>query len=339
MSESSEKLAVIVRVSQIASIPDADKIVCARMEDNAWQVVVPKDAFVVGDLGVFFVIDSVVDSTNPALAFMAARKSLVWNVRMKKCLSQGLLVPISALAYWGVDPATVKQGDDVTTATKTTKRTREEDLPNNPQASGVFPSHIASQTDELNLLSYKAAFQEFLGEKAYISLKCDGSSSFFYHDEERVFHACSRRQKLKPDADNAWNRLAKKYNLSEVLKGTTLGVFGEACGPKLNGNKMGLTQEDLFVFDVWDYKNRRYFSLDELSQFCALNSLKQAKVLWRGEFNWSDIQSLVEYSSELKYDSNGESAEGLVLRLSHHSYSDILGKRLSVKVINPNYKQ
>jgi len=337
MSESSEKLAVIVKVSQITPIPDADKIVCARMEDNAWQVVVPKDAFVVGDLGVFFVIDSVVDSTNPALAFMAARHNIVWPCRMRKQLSQGLLVPLSALSYWGIDPTSVKQGNDVTVGTKTTKRVRAEDLPSNPQASGGFPHHIVSKTDELNLLSYKAAFNSLLGKPASITLKMDGSSST-YLIKDGQFTSCSRGQMLKPDSENGWTRMAKKYDLPQLL-GTNpqLIIQAEVVGPKFNGNRLGLTEEDLFVFDIFNTENRTYRNFSSLKRFCDCAGLKVAPLIWSGVFNFKSIDELVELASQQKYQ-NGRPAEGIVIRADSCDWSDELGKRLSVKVINPDYK-
>lgn len=334
---SSEKLATIVRVSAINSIPDADKIVAVLMEDNAWQVVAPKDSFKVGDLGVFFVIDSIVDSSNPDLSFMAARKNLVWPVRMKKCLSQGLLIPVSALKYWGVEPGSVKQGDDVTERSKTTKRTRAEDLPNNPQAAGLFPSNIVSITDELNLLSNKKAFEELRGKAVTITLKMDGSSST-YLIKGGEFSPCSRRQSLKPDSINAWTRLAAKYGLPSLLSvHPSLVIQGEACGPNLNGNRLSLTQEELFVFDIFDQVKRTYFSIYELEAFCTSNGLKMAPVVWRGIFNFSSIDELVALSTQQKY-GNGNPAEGVVIRADDKEWSHTLGKRLSVKVINPDYK-
>ena len=337
MQNSSSNLATIVRISGISPIPDADKIVKATMEDNAWQVVVPKDSFNVGDLGVYFVIDSLVDSTNPALAFMAARKNIVWPVRLKKQLSQGLLIPISSLAYWGIDPISVKQGDDVTDLTKTTKRLREEDAPSNPAAAGSFPSHVISQTDELNLLSFKAVFAALQGKKVTITLKMDGSSSTFLN-LDGAFTACSRRLKLKPDAENGWNRLAAKYDLRTLLSVYTANVIqGEVVGPKFNGNRLGLTEEDLYVFDIFNTVTRSYRSYDEMKAFCDQFGLKTVPLVWQGIFNFNSIDELVQLASEQKYQ-NGKPAEGIVIRADSGEWSDDLGKRLSVKVINPDYK-
>lgn len=337
MTTSSEKLATIVMVSDITPIPDADKIVKAMMTDNAWQVVVPKDSFVVGQLGIYFVIDSVVDSTNPALAFMAARKNIVWPVRLKKQLSQGLLVPLSALTHWGVDPASVKQGDDVTEVTKTTKRVREEDSVNNPQAAGGFPSHVVSQTDELNLLSYKGVFNELKGQPVTITLKMDGSSSTFLNLDGE-FVACSRRLKLKPDAENGWNRLAVKHDLKGLLNtNPTLVIQAEVVGPKFNGNRLSLAQEDLYVFDVFDTVTRAYRSFNEMKMLCDCAGLKAVPVVWQGVFNFDSIDQLVELASKQKYQ-NGKPAEGIVIRADSGAWSHDLGKRLSVKVINPDYK-
>ena len=45
-------------IASLEEIPGADKIVLARMQDNAWQVVVKKEDFKVGDQAIYFEIDN-----------------------------------------------------------------------------------------------------------------------------------------------------------------------------------------------------------------------------------------------------------------------------------------
>jgi RNA ligase (TIGR02306 family) len=334
MTTQSDRLATIVRIKEILPIEGADRIVVAKMEDNAWQVVVKKDEFQVGSLAVYICPDTIVDSSNPALAFMAERKSYVWPCRFKKQLSQGLLMPVQSLAYWGEVPP-IFQGMDVSVFTKTQKYVRPEELTNNPQAESGFPAHLISRTDELNLLSYPKVLEELRGKDIVITLKMDGSSGTFFEKENVGFRACSRGQCLKSDADNGWNRMAAKYKLATTIANSGLIVQGEIVGPKFNGNKLGLTEEDLFVFDVYDSKLGVYFSPIRVKMFCDATGLKSVPILYSGKCEQS-IEQLIDFASQQKY-ANGSPAEGIVIRSLDGAYSSELGKRQSVKVINPNF--
>lgn len=328
-------LATIVTIKELRAIKDADKIELAFINENDWQCVVKRGEFKIGDMGVYFVIDTLVDSTNPALGFMAARKNKVWAAKFKNEFSAGLLMPVSILNYWGEVPV-LTSGLDLTEFTKTQKYVKAEDLSNNLNAAGSFPSHLVSKTDEENLLSNKACFDELKGEQVTITVKQDGSSSTFLYDENGDFCVCSRNLKLKPELDNAWTRMANKYNLAQVLFGTSLAIQAECVGPKLNGNKLGLAAEDLFVFDVWDTKTRKACNYNEIKDFCALNGLKPVPLVWQGVFNFNSVDELVEMANGLKYE-NGSPAEGIVIRVDNGKFSSRLGGRLSVKVISREF--
>ena len=337
MQTSDKNLATIVRVSELTPIEGADRIVLAKMDGNSWQCVTQKDNFVVGDLAVYFVIDSIVDTNNPVLDFMKARGGVVWPCKFKKKLSQGLLMPLDTLNYWDFD-FDVAEGDDVSELTCTTKKIRTEDMPNNPEAEGRFPSNIISATDELNGHSqHKAFWAELQGIKVDITLKMDGSSGTFLMKDLENFRACSRKQMLRPEANNPWNRMATEYDLESVCKRNNVVIQGEVCGPKLNGNKMGFSKEMLFVFDVMR-DDRTYMNARELGDFCRDNGLKPVPLIdCNRDFAYESWDDLIGVASLMK-NGNGKPAEGIVIRATDGRWSTELDKRLSFKIINPNYK-
>lgn len=98
------KLATLRAVTEIIPIEGADNIELARID--GWQCVVKKGEFQVGNVGVYFEIDSFLDHTRPEFAFLAPR-AIKWDgkegariktMKLRGALSQGLLLPLSTFA-------------------------------------------------------------------------------------------------------------------------------------------------------------------------------------------------------------------------------------------------
>lgn len=94
------KLASIRRVTSISSIEGADFIEIATV--SGWNVVVKKGDFNIGDLGMYFEIDSFVPTKQAPFAFLE-KNAREWNgktgaiirtMKLKGQISQGLLLPL-----------------------------------------------------------------------------------------------------------------------------------------------------------------------------------------------------------------------------------------------------
>ena len=99
------KLAYIRTISSISAIPNADAIECATVD--GWTVVVKKGEFVPGDLAVYFEIDSWIPTeiapflTKPnkePSEFEGIKGERLRSIRLRKQLSQGLLLPLHSLS-------------------------------------------------------------------------------------------------------------------------------------------------------------------------------------------------------------------------------------------------
>lgn len=330
------KLASIEKIHSFSVHPNADALVKAKI--LGWPVVVKKDEFKDGDLVVFIFPDVLVDKDNPYFKFMESRKWRVWQARFRKEPSAGLVCPLSVLDFYGVDKANLTVGQDVGAVMKLEKFEKQIDLKMNDDAVGGFPSHLVRMTDEDNLLSYPEVESEFKNKECYLSLKADGSSlSIIYNNGE--LKVCSRRLELKEGEGVFW-RAAKKYNLPEKLKNLNknLAIQMECCGPKLNGNALGLSDIEIFVFNVKDLDTNEYFGLDKLTELTKNLEIPMVKVIQKFTYDetWN-IDKIKEITNNLKYD-NGAWAEGVVLRPVIPVYSSILNKELSVKLISENYK-
>lgn len=99
------ELAYIVKVDEIRPIEGRDRVECAVV--GGWTCMVPKDAFQAGDLGVYFEIDSKLDTTKPEFAFTEKYKGKIktqkFSIKDKDgnkigtFFSQGLLMPLGEL--------------------------------------------------------------------------------------------------------------------------------------------------------------------------------------------------------------------------------------------------
>lgn len=107
-SKGQRELAYIVKVTDITPIEGADRVELAHV--NGWQVMVKKGEYKVGDLAIYFEIDSKLPETEP-FEFMAKYKYRVKTQRFLRgtTLSQGLIMTPAELGL-----KDVKEGDFLT---------------------------------------------------------------------------------------------------------------------------------------------------------------------------------------------------------------------------------
>lgn len=340
----SEKLATIVSIKDLTPIPEADKIVLASMNENSWKCVCKKEEFKIGDLAIYICIDSIVDKDNPYFGFMEQRKYRVWNAKFRGVPSQGLLIPVSALQFYGIDSRldTLRVNDDVTEVMKVTKYEKVLDIKLQGEARGGLPTALGfRKTDETNLLSCRqGVLSELLDREIYWSIKRDGSSTSFVINNGD-FQACSRSLSMKEGNGYPW-LVADKFGIKDKL--TNLGgnwiIQGETTGPKFNGNRLGLSDIEFHIFNIKNIDESRYLGLYEMHDFCKRIGLPMVDVIGVEKFNPEKhtIEYFQEIANNLKYP-NGSNSEGVVIRPSIPFYSVYLEKEWSVKIINQNYKQ
>src|SRR6185312_7137005 len=96
-------LASVQKILSIKPIEGAEFIVTATV--LGWEVVVKKGEFNVGDLCCYIQIDTVVPETEQ-FDFLRERKYRVRTIKLRKQISQGLIVPLPKGKF--------KEGDDIT---------------------------------------------------------------------------------------------------------------------------------------------------------------------------------------------------------------------------------
>ena len=320
------KLASVVKIADIQPIVGADAIMVASVK--GWKVVVKVNEYKVGDLAVYYEIDSFLP-IRPQFEFL--RKSSfkrmgssegfrLKTIRLRGQISQGLLTPIPE----GI--TNPKEGDDLTEALDIVKY--EPPIPAQlaGKIKGTFPSFIP-KTDEIRIQNFESevGFSP-VGERAYVTEKLDGTSFTCYFNNG-VFGVCGRNWELSETDDNSLWRMAKVLELKDKMTkhGKNIALQGELIGAGINGNLYGMSDHKLYFFTGYDIDKGRRMFFDELEWVLFGLQLQMVPVLEKYGFVIPNEGNIVDYM--LKY-AEGKSVlnmevdrEGVVVRGLEREFS------------------
>jgi RNA ligase (TIGR02306 family) len=320
------KLATIRKISEVRSIPDADKI-CAYGVDG-WFVVDSVDKYSVGDLVVFLEVDSWVPTTlAPFLSkgkepreFEGVKGERLRTVKLRGQISQGLLLPFNAslAILLGAGPGARfadYEGSDVTEHLGIIKWERPMNAQLAGMARGNFPA-LVPKTDQERIQNLTRSFEQYQQDIWSVTEKLDGSSCTFYLDDEDVFHVCSRNLDLKEDEANSFWKVARKFNIEDVMRRNSMlgmAIQGEMIGEGIQGNQYKV-QLDFYVYDMYNVHTGQYILPMQLKAACEKLGLKHVPILSEiAEISSATIQSLLQYA-EGKSLLNGSNREGVVFK-------------------------
>lgn len=334
---SERKLASIQTILSLSPIVGADAILLAKV--LGWELVVKKTEFQVGDRCVYFEIDSVlpIAQWNDHLRKEPNKPLRIKTIRLRGALSQGLAMPMSI-----IPTGEYEMGQDVTTLVGVTKYEPVVPAHLSGMAKGNFPAFL-HKTDETRLQSEPRVLDEAISKGLVLvgTLKMDGTSFTAYRRDDE-FGVCSRNLDLKETEGNAHWRMARKLKLEEILRSepANLCIQGEMAGPGIQGNRLGLSEVDLYLFNLFDIDAGKYLSHIELSAFAEKHMLNMVPTVYRLDFGGvvgpRDVNHLLDIANNLNYD-NGTPAEGIVWRSACETYSDVLKGRMSFKTISNRF--
>jgi RNA ligase (TIGR02306 family) len=326
------KVATIEEIAEVLPHPNADALELAKIK--GWQVCIKKGEFKKGDLCIYICVDSVLED-KPVYEFLRNKNFRIRTVKLRGQISQGIAFPMNLFKTLGHDTVVFTEPDVIGSDVShyVYAKHYEKPLPANlaGETKGYRPSFI-KKTDEDNIKSNPSVLEELKGKPYYISVKVDGSSGTFFLKDDN-FGVCSRNLELKYDENNAFWKIAIKYDIENKLRkiGRNIAVQGEVYGPGIQGNLLGLSEIEFQAFNLFDIDKQEYLGHNELQEFCFNNNIPIVKIIDVGpEFNKS-LAELQEMSNNLRYD-NGNLAEGIVIRPIQEMYSQVLQGRLSGKV-------
>ena len=263
------KLATIRRIDELLPIEGADKIQLAIV--GGWKVVAQKGLYEVGDLAVYFEIDSWMPTKlAPFLSkgkeprvFEGIQGERLRTIKLRGQLSQGLLIPLRECEGEDYTFEAFEEGSDVTELLGVVKWEK----PINAQLAGVckgnFPSLIP-KTDQERVQNLKkeivAAFEG--GLLFELTEKLEGSSMTVYRIEGE-FGVCSRNMDLKRDDNNSFWKTAIENDIEGkmiALGMDNVAIQGELIGPAIQGNIYGLNAPEFHVYDIYSIQNGEYIN-------------------------------------------------------------------------------
>ena len=340
------KLASIQKIKAVMPIPDADRLELVQV--LGWKCVGGKDEFHVGDMVVYFEIDSFLPVCDE---FEFLRKSSYKNnefmgegfrlktMKFRGEISQGLCLGIDKLPK--LQGMTLEEGMDVTEILGV----REWEMPERAGSGGTMigdrPGYIP-KTDETRIQSAPELLNEFKGLPYYITTKMDGSShSIGVRDGEISF--TGHNFTYKDDGKSAFVEHIKGAGIPEKMKAyavdhglSTLVLQGEWCGEGIQKNRLKLKKPEWFVFTARVDDKRT--DLATLRKICEYVGCQMVPVEEEGDdllAKYPDEAALLTRAEGIGY--NGTTREGIVIRpvVPVHSYT--LSGPLSMKVINNKY--
>jgi len=343
------KLATIRKISEINPIPSADSIEVATV--GGWKVVVKRGEFAAGDLAVYLEIDSwVPHELAPFLSkgsdpreYNGIKGERLRTVKLRGQLSQGLLIPISAV-YGKIEPIDIQEGRDIGDLLGIQKWEAEIPASLAGQVQGPFPSWIRKTDQERCQNLVTEIFEENAGAKYEVTIKLDGSSMTVFArgtvDEsdpslvQMESGVCSRNLWLKVNEENASNTLvsvAVKSGLLGILENMArngdgnFAVQGEIMGPGIQGNRENLKMHQLFVFDIQNIDEGAYLDpgarsllmLDLYARGVDQNLIKHVPIVAHGAalldtLGIKNVEDLLKFANGKSI--NHQVREGLVFK-------------------------
>jgi len=286
---SERKMAYIVEVAEKREIEGADAIEHIRV--NGWWVVAQKSmGYEVGSKVVYCEIDSFIpEDVAPFLTkkkpkeYMGALGNVLKTIRLRGAMSQGLLLPLSVLPWGGEDlslvfdsPFDIPVDYDVSKTLGILKyEAPEAEGKQNMQQRGSWPTFLR-KTDQPRIQNhYKELKRGGFWKVWEITEKLEGQSftAFVFQGDVGV---CSRNVFLKhegEDSDNNWSNIFNKHNMATLLPeiaekfGRDFAIQGEICGPGIQGNIYGLTEHQLFIYNVIDLRSHKDLNPAERWEF------------------------------------------------------------------------
>jgi hypothetical protein len=239
-----------------------------------------------------------------------------------------------------------------------------------------FPTYAAIKTDETRLQNLTYLFNpEYRGIPLYVTEKIDGQSATYSLFNNR-FIISSRnikqydqpikkaKKELIPEnakklgRDNDFIRAAcqksiprgivdwLKFNSFKLINFDCLTIQAELAGPGIQKNKLNLTDNVLFIFNLFDPKVRKYYNWKLIDSFGKQTGMYTVPFKEYTTFKWNSIKEIEEYVKEPFKNSiypSDQPREGLVFRqyFEDNIYLPDAEKNqngcFSFKVINPDF--
>lgn len=363
------KLAHIEKIIDIQPIPGADNILkCTVL---GWHCVISKkDKFKIGNKIIYVEVDSIMPN-KPEYQFLKNYKFRVKTIKLRKQISQGLILPIPD--NWKIDSnKKFTIGEDVTKKLgiiKYISPAEKSELLNQkikhhwtkkyqitkwlwkytwfrnfitPIRNKNWPNWV-SKTDEDRIQNNPEFLILFADKIVEVTEKIDYQSATFTIKrtpwfKKNIFCVCSRNLRSNNKNSLYW-AMAKKYNLKKLFNTIMLTQYwnhftiqGEQGGPGVQSNRYQLPSSQLFIFNL--FRGNNIESYEDMKNFCNYQRLHIVPFIKKCKLSelGNTVDDLIKFSEGRSKINPDIQREGIVVRCIEDRK-----KMFSFKVVNPKY--
>jgi len=367
---SKRSLAHIEQIISLEPIENSDFLEKATI--LGWHVVVKKDEFNVSDKVIYIEVDSILPEKEE-FEFMAKYKYRVKTIKLRGQISQGMILPMASIRD-GEMHLIGEDVTNLLGITKYMSKSEIDELAEDgrkialekyrlrrfmyrfnwyrklfmPRKQVVEFPYWVSKTDEERIQNIPQVLNDFKDELVYITEKVDYQSATFtgkllpntfpiigkYLPKKFKFIVCSRNL-MNNDKSSLYWKIAEKYNLEKILKeNPTLTIQGEQGNSKVQGNKYGISEPEIWIFNIFDHEKNYHYNYWEMLDFCNKYSLNPVPFLSQVKLGdiATTVDEMVEYSKGKSTINPKINREGVVVRCIKDGK-----KLLSFKAINPDF--
>lgn len=162
---------------------------------------------------------------------------------------------------------------------------------------------------------------------------CWGSRRCQINSKPNKKHDGFRSEKQGVEFGDVYSKVAKQEHIKiKIPKG--FAVYGEIVGWGIQKGYLyncGMDEHKLWVYDVYNVKDKRWLNYDEAKLFCDTFSLTHVPLVYRGPFRKDKVDELLTLNVISK-----EINEGVVVKPVIERSSSLMG-RVILKYINDEY--
>jgi RNA ligase (TIGR02306 family) len=282
----------VVKINNVISHPNADRLDIASFEGMAYQVITAKGNFQPGDLAFYFPIDSVIpDIYLDEFGIRNYYSKKLRAAKLRGIFSEGLLISVG-------ENFSGKVGDDYTEIFGVTKY----EYPIPRGMSGEMENYVGQYKfpSPENMKRYKEVFIE--GEEVVVTEKLHGTNFTVLVDAEGLVKIGSHNYFWKNNDVNKNLVYIRTYNETEALQKlpSNTQIFGEIYGVQdikygLKNGKIGLA---LFAVRY----GSQFLNFNDFIEFCDDFSLPRVPVLYQGAYSWDAVSQFNNADSMISPD-------------------------------------
>lgn len=314
--------------------PNADSLSIVNV--FGFTVVVRTADWRTGDLAVYVIPDSIVDSSRPEFAFLAGHERIKVK-KLRGVYSMGLLVPAQPGWEVGFDASEALGITHYEPAIKTFRgQAGGVSVSAAPAPAGVYPKY-----DIENYRRYQNIF--WMDEEIIVTEKLHGTNARYLFDGETL-HAGSRNEwKIRAEGDLYWSMLAVHPGIETWCRENQgIVLWGEIFGNVQELKYGHVATAEFRVFDAYRHhgheKDMRiapngWMMWDWLVISLQSHGLNHVPVLYRGPLHEDfGLLGLAEGNSTLA----PHVREGCCVRPLHERWNDRVG-RVHLKIVGNGY--